>query len=114
VPNKGAILRQWGQNSAWLGPDFISGLTEDAVGISAIEALACIGVAAILVGAVFIALGLDQPVNLRPSVWIFLIIMTTGLSILMKDYVMTWSPLRIHREPNHLNMVFKWKSDQGS
>lgn len=71
-----------------------------------------IGVAAILVGAAVVGLSLDQPVNLSQSVWLVLIMITTGLCFLIKDYVLTWPPVRIYRDPNHLNIVFSWKSNQ--
>lgn len=71
-----------------------------------------IGIAAILIGAAIVGSGVDQQVNLSQSAWVVLIMITTGLCFLIKDYVLTWPPVRIHRDPNHLNIMFRWKSDQ--
>lgn len=43
-------------------------------------------------------------------VWSVLVMLIMGLGFVIKDYVLEWSPWRIRRDKDHMNIVFTWRT----
>ena len=46
--------------------------------------------------------------NLPTFVFTLALLITLSAGYLLKDFVITWRPLSIRREKNHLNVIVKW------
>lgn len=69
-----------------------------------------IGLTSVVVGLCFLALGFNQIVLLNSYAFtgVFSSILVFGF--LLKDYVFSWNPWKIYKEPDHMNVIFQWQS----
>ena len=67
-----------------------------------------IGLLGILVGLLLSLYFSSLTIPLVNWVWIALIAMILVFGFFLKDYVVAFNPLRIAREPDHLNVVVKF------
>lgn len=67
-----------------------------------------VGMLGVIVGLLIFSSNIDFIVSLNKIS--FIIIMSTVLIIgfVLKDYVIEWSPWRIYKEKDHMNIVFAW------
>ena len=68
-----------------------------------------IGVTGVVAGAALVGLGSSTHITIGR--WEFLLIAagTMALGFAIKDLVITWKPLGVRRETNHLNVIVRWK-----
>jgi len=69
-----------------------------------------VGLLGVLLGALLPLVAVMGFVNMPVWLWSLLTITTLGFGYLVKDYVLEWNPWRIRKEPEHLNTIFIWKS----
>lgn len=69
-----------------------------------------VGLLGVLLGALLPLVAVMGFVNMPVWLWSLLTITTLGFGYLVKDYVLEWNPWRIRKEPDHLNTIFIWKS----
>ena len=67
------------------------------------------GVIGIVVGLVMIGVATDQQVVLDRWTWSLLTVGSMAVGFAIKDYVVEWRPWRVRREPDHLNVIVRWK-----
>lgn len=69
-----------------------------------------VGATGIIAGAMLVGLGGSTHVII--SRWDFVLIVagTMALGFIIKDLVISWKPLGLRREKNHLNLIVRWKS----
>jgi hypothetical protein len=69
-----------------------------------------VGVTGVVAGAALV--GLDSSTNVTISRWDFFLAVagTMALSFIIKDLVISWKPLGVRREKDHLNLIVRWKS----
>ena len=68
-----------------------------------------VGATGIVMGAILSGAGIGQPVSMTEWTWSVLVVLVLSGGFLMKDYVLEWSPWRIRRDKDHMNIVFTWK-----
>jgi hypothetical protein len=68
------------------------------------------GATGVVAGAILLGVEINQPVSMNEWAWSTLIAVVLSGGFLMKDYVMEWSPWRIRRDKDHMNIVFRWKT----
>jgi hypothetical protein len=79
------------------------------------KAMACIcvesavGAAGVAAGLVVLGAGLGRPVVMTAAGWALCVAMTATAGFVLKDFVVGWSPWSIRREPDHLNIVVRWR-----
>jgi hypothetical protein len=69
-----------------------------------------VGFTGVVVGAILLGTEIDQAVSMNELTWSALIVVILSGGFMMKDYVMEWSPWRIRRDKDHMNIVFRWKT----
>jgi hypothetical protein len=69
-----------------------------------------VGVTGVVAGAALVGLG--SSTNVTISRWDFFLAVagTMALSFVIKDLVISWKPLGVRREKDHLNLIVRWKS----
>ncbi|HMD13504.1 MAG TPA: hypothetical protein VKI62_02670 [Bacteroidota bacterium] len=69
-----------------------------------------VGVTDVVAGAALV--GVDSSTNVTISRWDFFLAVagTMALSFIIKDLVISWKPLGVRREKDHLNLIVRWKS----
>jgi hypothetical protein len=69
-----------------------------------------IGFAPVAIAALLISSGLSRPVPFAGWAWTLgtAAVMLSGFAL--KDYVIEWNPLRVRKDPDHINMRFVWRS----
>ncbi len=69
-----------------------------------------VGLTGVIVGAALVGLGSSTDVAI--SRWDFFLAVagTMALSFIVKDLVISWQPLGVRREKDHLNLIVRWKS----
>jgi len=68
-----------------------------------------VGATGVVMGAILSGAGIGQPVSMTEWTWSVLVVLVLSGGFLMKDYVLEWSPWRIRRDKDHMNIVFTWK-----
>lgn len=68
-----------------------------------------VGIIGIATGAMLLGFNTDTSITMHEWLWSTLVIVVLSFGFLVKDYVLEWSPWRIRRDKNHLNIVFTWK-----
>ena len=63
----------------------------------------------IVLGVVLSLTGLTIKVMMLGWLWLVLVAGVLVLGFLIKDLVIEWSPCRIRRDKNHMNIVFSWR-----
>jgi hypothetical protein len=69
-----------------------------------------IGFIPVTAAAVLLFSGLSRPINIPSWVWPVGTAITLSAGFWLKDYVFEWKPLRIRKDPDHINLRFSWKS----
>jgi hypothetical protein len=69
-----------------------------------------VGATGVVVGAILLGAEINHPMFMNEWAWSALIVVVLSGGFLMKDYVMEWSPWRIRRDKDHMNIVFRWKT----
>lgn len=69
-----------------------------------------VGASGIAIG--LLLLGLGSPTEIIINRWelFFATLAILGIGFVIKDWVITWNPLGLTREKNHLNVIVRWKS----
>lgn len=68
-----------------------------------------VGATGVIAGGVLLGAGVGQPVSMSGWSWPVLSVLVLGTGFLVKDYILEWSPWRIRRDKDHMNIVFTWK-----
>ena len=68
-----------------------------------------IGVGVLLLGFSWLFFGHQKDLEISISLWWFLAVSTMGLCYFLKDYVFSWNPWRIYKDPDHANLLFRIK-----
>jgi hypothetical protein len=69
-----------------------------------------VGATGIIAGAIVLGAGITHPVAVSALGWSVSVMLIMSIGFLIKDYVLEWSPWRIRRDRDHMNIVFTWKS----
>lgn len=69
-----------------------------------------VGATGVALGFGLLGAGIDHPVALSPWKWGFFVVVVLTAGFCLKDYVFTWSPFRVRRDKDHVNIVFTWKA----
>jgi hypothetical protein len=67
-----------------------------------------LGATGIVAGIIILGSGVDHLVTMNGSSWGLLVMLVVATGLLIKDFVVEWSPLRFRRDKNHINIVFTW------
>jgi len=68
-----------------------------------------VGFTGIIIGGVLLGSGIGGPVSMSNWSWGILVVFILSFGFFIKDFVFEWSPWRIRRDKNHMNIVFTWK-----
>ena len=68
-----------------------------------------VGVGVLLLGFSALFFGRSESLNISLFMWWVLAIGIMILCYLLKDYVFSWSPWRIYKDPDHSNLLFRIK-----
>ena len=68
-----------------------------------------VGFTGVAVGLVVLGSGIDWSVSMEGWNWCFLVVLVMAIGFAIKDYLFEWSPFRIRRDKDHVNIVFTWK-----
>ncbi len=69
-----------------------------------------IGLTGVIIGLCFLSLGFKQILLLNIYAFTGILVSVLVLGFFLKDYVFGWNPWRIYKEPDHMNVIFQWKS----
>jgi hypothetical protein len=69
-----------------------------------------IGVTGVVVGAALAGLGSSALVEVSRWGFCLAALGTMALGFAIKDLVISWNPLAVRREKDHLNLVVRWRS----
>ena len=64
-----------------------------------------LGTVVLLLGIGLFVAGAGGHIVLDNTIWLVTITLTMIANYLLRDYVFSWQPFRIYRDPNHLNIV---------
>ena len=67
-----------------------------------------VGMAGIVVGALILGSGIVGVAPMEPWTWSLTIFLSLLLGFVTKDYVLAWSPPRLRRDPDHMNILIRW------
>ena len=68
-----------------------------------------VGVTGIVAGLVLLGAGSHRTWGPGRWDWSLAVMVILGVGFTLKDYVFEWSPFRLRRDKDHLNLVFSWK-----
>lgn len=68
-----------------------------------------VGATGVVAGAMLAGLGSSAPVAFGRPGFMLAVAGTMALGFLIKDWVISWRPLGVRREKNHLNLIVRWK-----
>jgi hypothetical protein len=68
------------------------------------------GLTGVLVGIVLAGSGIGGEWAMNAGRWMMLAAATLTVGFVAKDYVVSWNPLGIRREPDHHTFIFAWKA----
>ena len=69
-----------------------------------------VGILVLIVGLGLLIANMGGRVSVAPVAWFLAITACLWLNYWMKDFVFSWSPWRVYRDPNHLNIVPRIRS----
>jgi hypothetical protein len=69
-----------------------------------------VGATGIVAGAVLAGLGSSAQVALGRPGFVLAVAGTMTLGFVIKDWVISWRPLGVRREKDHLNLIVRWKT----
>jgi len=67
-----------------------------------------LGMLGIVVGAVVLLAGFTTSLQTSALFWATAVGLTLVLGYFIKDYVLTWFPVRFKKDPDHMNIIVKW------
>lgn len=67
-----------------------------------------IGVSVLLIGFLLFFGSNSTVIALNQVTWAISVLAVLVIGFLIKDLVITWRPIRIRKEKNHLNIIVKW------
>lgn len=68
-----------------------------------------IGATSVATGLALLGASLGHPFVMPRWTWGLLALTVVGFGFVIKDYMVAWSPWRIRRDRNHVNIVFTFK-----
>lgn len=68
-----------------------------------------VGITGIVVGLTLFGWRIGKPVSMGRWNWSIIVMLVMGAGFVMKDYVLETKPWRLRRDPNHLNIIVRWK-----
>ena len=66
------------------------------------------GLAGVVLGVALALAGIGGQITLNPARWMLLAATALTLGFLAKDFVISWHPPGIRRDPDHHSIVFTW------
>ena len=67
------------------------------------------GMTGIIFGVILLGVGIDLAVPMPQWRWSVLVMIIMSIGFFIKDYVIEWNPFRIHKDLDHINIIFTWK-----
>ena len=67
------------------------------------------GMTGVILGIVLLGVGINLSIEIPQWCWSILAMLIMTIGFLIKDYVIEWSPLRIYKDLDHINIIFTWK-----
>jgi hypothetical protein len=67
-----------------------------------------LGVSVLLVGSLLLFSNNVEAIELSAPKWGTLVLLTLLAGFLVKNFILTWRPLGIRREKDHINIIVKW------
>lgn len=68
-----------------------------------------VGITGIVVGLTLFGCSIGKSVSMGRWSWSIAAILVMGAGFMMKDYVLETKPWRLRRDPNHLNIIVRWR-----
>jgi hypothetical protein len=69
-----------------------------------------VGATGVLLGVGFIGLGVSSTIAMTQMRWALGVLLVTVVGFLIKDSIFQWSPWKVSRQKDHLNIIFTWKA----
>ena len=69
-----------------------------------------VGLTGVIAGAALVGLGSSARVTISHFAFSLAVAATMALSFGIKDLVITWNPLGLRQDKDHLNLIVRWKS----
>lgn len=69
-----------------------------------------LGTTGIVAGAMLVGLGSSAQVAMGRPEFLLAVAGTMALGFIIKDWVISWRPLGMRREKDHLNLIVRWKA----
>ena len=66
-----------------------------------------VGVSVLILGFAVLFFSQSQALEISFTLWWILAMFTMGLCFWLRDYVFSWRPWRIYKDPDHSNLLFK-------
>ena len=68
-----------------------------------------VGILVLILGLALLTANVGGSVTMTPVSWFFVITICLWLNFWMKDFVFSWNPWRVYRDPDHLNIVPRFR-----
>jgi uncharacterized membrane protein len=68
-----------------------------------------IGITGVFAGLILLACEIDMLIPMEQWSWSLFASLALGAGFFMKDYVVEFSPWRIRRDKDHVNIIVRWK-----
>jgi len=68
-----------------------------------------LGILGIVFGLGLLFSPIELLVTMSPWLWSALVCLSMGIGFAIKDFVLEWWPLRVRRDKDHINIIFKIK-----
>ncbi len=69
-----------------------------------------VGLTGVIAGLCLLSIGFNDTISLNSYFFAAYINFILVLGFFLKNYVFGWSPWKIYKEPDHMNVIFQWKS----
>ena len=69
-----------------------------------------IGAGGVLAGAILVGIGSTHQFAMNRWIFFLLVTATLVMGFLIKDFVISWNPVGLRREKDHVNVLVRWKS----
>ena len=68
----------------------------------------CISFIPLISAAVLVGFGWSRPMRTPPALWVGTVAAVQLLMFMVKDWVIDLKTFRLRRDPEHVNLIFKW------
>jgi hypothetical protein len=68
-----------------------------------------VGLSGVCLGLALIMTNLGNSITLERTTWLFSISTTMLVCYWLRDYVFSWNPWRIYKDPDHANIILAWR-----